>query len=254
MSSTVVKRPDNLKENRKALSPPVIEEPLYQCAVSVTVTSYEANAVIDVDVDGTVTSAPGGFPFPNGVTITLPAALVAGQKVKARQTVSGISSAWDAAINVRDHTQDFPAGPPRPEINPPPVYKCGVRTGVGNLLPGGHVWVTADGATVGDVNGCKAQQGVNVSPAYGLGQHVLAWFELCKDPSPPSIEQITQNPPNPLPVLSVDQIFAGGQSVTVRNIVNGAQVTLYRGGANQGTWPCWGGSLTINGFAAFSAG
>jgi hypothetical protein len=254
MNATVVKRPDNLKEDRKALSPPVIEEPLYQCAVSVTVASYEPNATIEVNVDGTVTAAPGGFPFPNGVTIGLPAALVAGQKVKARQKVSGVTSAWTATITVGDHTKDFPAGPPRPQINPAPVYKCGVRTGVGNLLPGGHVWITADGATVGDVNGCAAQQGVNVSPVYGLGQHVVAWFELCQDPSPPSAEQITQDPPNPLPALTIDPIFAGGQSVTVRNVVNGAKVTLYRGGANQGTWPCWGGSLIVNGFAVFTAG
>lgn len=254
MNGTVVKRPDNLKENRKLLSPPVIEQPIYQCAVSVTVTAYEPNAIIDVDVDGTVTSAPGGFPFPNGVTIGLSAALVAGQKVKARQKVAGASSPWTAPITVGDHTKDYPAGAPRPEINPAPVYKCGVRTGVGNLLPGGHVWITADGAKVGDVNGCAVQQGVNVSPAYGLGQHVVAWFELCKDPSPPSIEQITQNPPNPLPALSIDPIYAGGQSVTVRNVGNGAKVTLYRGGANQGTWPCWGGSLVINGLAPFATG
>jgi hypothetical protein len=56
-----------------------------------------------------------------------------------------------------------------------------------------------------------------------------------------------------LPVLSIDPTYAGGQSVTVRNVVNGARVTLYRGGANQGTWPCWGGSLTLNGQPTFSA-
>jgi hypothetical protein len=79
MNGTVVKRPDNLKENRKLLSPPVIEEPLYQCTVSVTATAYEPNAMIDVDVNGTVTSAPGGFPFPNGVTIGLSGLRSAGE-------------------------------------------------------------------------------------------------------------------------------------------------------------------------------
>jgi len=33
-----------------------------------------------------------------------------------------------------------------------------------------------------------------------------------------------------------------------------SQVTLYRGGANQGTWPCWGGALIINGLATFATG
>src|SRR5947209_5610866 len=254
MNATVVRRPDNLKPNRKALSPPVIEEPLYQCATAVTVTSYEPDATIEVEVSGTLTSGPGGFPFPNGVSITLASPLTVGEIVRARQKAGGITSPWTPAIIVRDHTKDFPAGPPRPEINPAPVYECGVRTGVGNLLPGGHVWITAYGAKVGDVNGCATQQGVNVSPAYSLGQKVQAFFELCKDPSPPSAELITQSPPSPLPAPAIDPTFAGGQSVTVRGIVNGAKVTLYRGGANQGTWPCWGGSLTINGLSTFSAG
>ena len=118
MNVKITRHPRNLEENPKALSPPVIEEPLYQCAVSVTVVAYEPNATIDVDVDGTVTSAPGHFPFPNGVTIALPVPLVAGQKVKARQKVGGVTSAWTATITVGDHTKDYPAGPPRPQINP----------------------------------------------------------------------------------------------------------------------------------------
>src|SRR5260370_35249058 len=40
----------------------------------------------------------------------------------------------------------------------------------------------------------------------------------------------------------------------MRNSVNGARVTFYRGGANQGTWPCWGGSIVLNGFATFAMG
>src|SRR5260370_40961541 len=40
----------------------------------------------------------------------------------------------------------------------------------------------------------------------------------------------------------------------MRNVVKGAGVTFYRGGANQGTWPCWGGSIVLNGFATFAMG
>ncbi len=238
----------------EVVSPPIIVEPLYQCAVSVTVTSYEPQAKLDISVNGTITTAPGGFPFPNGVTIPLPSPLSAGDQVKARQRVGSANSPWTATIIVRDHTKDFPAGPPRPEINPAPVYECGVRTGVGNLLAGGHVWIEADGVSVGDVNGCAPQQGVNVSPPYTLNQRVRAYFELCRDPSPPSMEHITQTPPNPLPIPTLDPVYAGGQSITVRSVVNGARVTLYRGGINQGTWGCWGGALTINGLASFGAG
>jgi len=255
MSSKVVNRKRlELKDDRKLLSPPVVDEPLYQCATAVTVRGYVVNAQIDVRVNGvTVASVAGGSPWPNGVTVALPAALVAGDAVRARQKTATATSGWSAAVVARDHTQDFPAGPPRPNVDPAPVYECGVRTGVSNLLTGGNVWITADGVEVGRVNGCAAHQGVNVNPAYGLGQKVRAWFELCKDPSPPSIEHTTQAPPTPLPVLTFDPIYEGGTQVTVRNVVNGARVTIYRGGVNQGTWPCWGYALSIGGFTTFTA-
>lgn len=254
MSVTVVKRPKELPEDRKALSPPVIQQPLYQCATAVTLESFVAGATLELSVDGSLTSAAGGYPMPQGQTLPLPAPLVAGQAVKARQIAGGVASAWSATVTVADHTKDYPAGPPRPQVNPAPVHQCGVRTGVGNLLPGARVWITADGATVGDVDGCAAQQGVNVAPAYGPVQRVLAWSSLCKDPSPPSVEHITQPPPSPLPAPSVDPVYAGGQSLVVRNIVNGARVSITRNGAPIGTWPCWGGSITINGLAVFAGG
>jgi hypothetical protein len=254
MRSVVIERPDNLKEDKGLLSPPILEEPPYGCALSVTVTAYEPKATIDVEVDGVVTSAAGGFPYPNGVTIILPAPLTVGQKVRARQQANSAVSSWAAMIVVRDYAVDFPAGPPRPQINPAPVYECGIRTGVGNLLPGGRVWITADTVKVGEVAGCATQQGVNVSPPYKAAQHVVAWFELCNDTSPPSAESIAQSAINPPPALTIDPIYAGGQSLTVRNVVNGAKVTVYRAGVNQGTWPCWGGSLILNGQATFATG
>jgi hypothetical protein len=246
MDSTIVNRERvQVKENPKLLSPPVISEPLYQCAIAITVLAYEAGAKIELEIDGTVMpSVPGGFPLPDGVTIPV-APLVKGQKVRARQITAAAQSNWAGPVTVRDHTEDYPAGPPRPEINPAPLYECGVRTGVGNLLTGGDVWITADGVEVGRVNGCKQQQGVNVTPAYGLGQKVRAWFELCKDPSPPSLEYVTAVPPIP-PVPTLDTVYEGGQQVTVGSIVNGARVTLYRNGINLGTWPCWGGSIIID--------
>src|SRR6185436_18226675 len=113
-----------------------------------------------------------------------------------------------------DHTADFPAGPPRPQVFPTPLYECGSRTGVDNLLGGGNVWITADGVEVGRVDGCAARQGVSVNPDFGLGQRVRAWFELCGDPSPPSIEHVTQVGPSPLPAPGFDPIYDGGDQLT----------------------------------------
>ena len=96
----------------------------------------------------------------------LPNPLTAGQKIRARQKFGGVTSAWSAPITVGDHTVDFPAGPPRPEINPAPVYECGGAPGVANLLVGSDVWITADAVEVGRVSGRRRQQGVNVAPPY----------------------------------------------------------------------------------------
>ncbi|WP_165067072.1 alpha/beta hydrolase [Paludisphaera rhizosphaerae] len=243
-----------LKEDPKLLSPPYLAQP-YACAVAVTVYGFVPHATIEIEVAGvSVVTQPVGFPEPVGATLKLPAPLTAGQAVRARQMLGPGVSDWSAPVTALDHTKDFPAGPPRPEINPAPVYKCGIRTGVDNLLAGGTVWITADGATVGKVVGCNPHQGVDVSPPYNLNQHVRAWFELCKDVSPPSVEQITQTAASPPPTPGFEPIYAGGEQLVVTNIVNGAKVTLFRGGVNQGTWGCWGGSLQLGLNPPFSSG
>lgn len=243
------RREAGVKDNPKLLSPPVVAEPLYQCATAVVVIGGVAGAKIEVEVNG----APAGSGIvqavlPYGITITVPA-LVANDQVRARQTTSTVTSDWSLPpVIVRDHTQDYPAGPPRPELFPLPLYQCGVRAGVNNLLIGGNVWITADNQEVGRVNGCGNPQGVDVAPPFGMSQKVRAWFELCGDPSPPSIAQMTGAAPSPLPAPVIAQQYAGGGQLEIGNIANGAKVTVKRSGVVQGTWGCWGGSIRIGGF------
>jgi hypothetical protein len=144
-----------LRDDPGVLSPPILTQPLYGCAKAVNVTGYVPNATLDIEINGAIAVAgfPGASPFPAGALIPVPA-LVPGQKVRVRQHHSAVTSAWSptpAAI-VRDHTRDYPAGLPRPEIFPTPLYKCGVRTGVENLLVGCDVRVTADGNQVGSLS------------------------------------------------------------------------------------------------------
>jgi hypothetical protein len=242
------RREAGVNDDPKLLSPPIVVEPLYQCAVAVVVVGGVAGATIEVEVNGvSVGSGVVVAMLPYGITISVPS-LVANDKVRARQQIPTALSDWSPQVNVRDHTQDYPAGPPRPEIFPLPLHQCGVRTGVTNLLIGGNVWVTADGAEVGRVNGCGNPQGVNIAPPFGMTQKVRAWFDLCGDPSPPSVEQTTAAPPAPLPVPVIAPQYAGGNHLEISSIANGAKVTVKRGGVVQGTWGCWGGSLLLGGF------
>lgn len=237
-------------DNPKLLSPSVVMEPLYQCATAVVVTGGVTGATIEVEVNGT--PVPSGFVhtvLPYGITIGVPK-LMANDKVRARQQTSTAISDWSSpTVIVREHSKDYPAGPPRPVIFPLPLYKCGIRTGVDNLLIGGNVWVTTNGAEVGRVNGCGNPQGVNVSPAFGMTEKVRAWFELCGDPSPPSIEHTTSGAPAPLPTSVIAQQYAGGNQLDISNIANGAKITVMRGGTALGQWSCWGGSIRLSGFA-----
>ena len=248
-------RKEDVKEDPKLLSPPVVVEPLYQCGTAVVVTGGVQGATVEVEVNG-VTVATGIVVtvLPYGITINVPP-LVANDKVRARQKTSTAISDWSSPpVDVGDHLKDFPAGPPRPEIFHTPLYNCGVRTGTTNLLIGGNVWVTADGVEVGRVDGCGNPQGVNVNPAFSTGQKVRAWFELCKDPSPPSLEHIALPQPPSLPAPVIDQQYAGGSQLHISNIVNGAKVTVKRGGVVQGTWGCWGSAIRLNFSPEFSNG
>jgi hypothetical protein len=246
-----------LSEGKRVLSPPYLAAPVYACGKIVNVLGFVPNALLDVQVDGVTVAAnvPGGFPSPVGAVIGLPAALTVGQTIRARQKAFGRTSPWSAPVVVRDHTVDFPAGLPRPEVDPPPVYECGARTGVSNLLVGCNVWITADSVEVGRMNGAVAHQGVNVNPFYGLAQTVRAWAGLCADTSPPSQAWVTQHYAPPLPAPTINPPVAGSQTVVLDGIVNGARFTLSRGGVVVGTFRAWGGRFNVLGVTPpFSTG
>jgi hypothetical protein len=231
-----------LRDDPKVISPPYLAGPLYQCATAVTALGFDPHAKLDVEVDGAVVvnGFTAGFPLPQGASIPLPAPLVANQAVRARQRTGAATSNWSKPVTVGDHTKDFPAGPPRPEINPAPVYNCGERTGVANLLVGSNVWITANGGKVGSVNGAQQQQGINVAPPYSTGQNVQAWSELCNDPSPPSVNQVAQPQPLPLAAPGFEATYEGSTQIVVTGVANGGHFTLSRNGILVGTFLTWG--------------
>lgn len=250
----VPRRSVDLQDNPEILSPPIIRTPLYRCAKSVIVSGFVPHAEIDIEIDGMIETVRAGFPLPDGEIINLSDPLESNQQVRARQRTTVTESPWSEPVTVRSHTEDYPAGPPRPQINPSPVFECGSRTGVSNLLIGANVWIIANGEERGRVNGCRDHQGIDVIRDYGLGEEVHAWSELCQDPSPPSEKQITQTPPSPLPTPGFDPVYQGGEQLRITNIVNGARVTLYRNGTNQGTSRCWGYALLWGLEPPFTAG
>ena len=220
-----------VRDDRALISPPWLEQP-WQCAAVVVVRGYVPDARIDLEIDGIVAVADfdGGLPNPGGAVIPLPAALIAGQKLRARQKTAAAESDWSPLIPALDHKAAFPQGLPRPVIDPAPVHRCGVRTGVNNLLVGCEVWIEAAGVEVGRHSGANVQQGVNVDPAYGPDQPVVAFASLCGDLSQPSEEKMTQPPPSPVPALGFEPLYEGGRQLVVNNVVNGGVIEISRNG------------------------
>ena len=231
----------DLQDDRGVISPPILKTPLYACAEVVIVLSFLPHADLEFEIDGASFTEPGEFPEPDGQAFPLPSPLLAGQQVRARQHHDGRTSDWTDFFEVRDHTQDYPAGPPRPQIVPAPVHECGSRTGVANLLTGCHVWINANGAERGRVEGAKEHQGVNVNPDFGRPEDVQAFASLCDDPSPGSVIHPTQVPPSPLPTPSVDQTYDSQEQIRIVGLVNGARFNLVRNGTDLGWWRTWGG-------------
>jgi dienelactone hydrolase len=238
---------DRLKlRDSKRISAPTVVAPLYGCATAVVVIGFIPGATLDVEVAGAVVVSgyPTSSPDPEGALVPLPAALVAGDVVRARQRF-GVNSGWSNPVTAIDHSVDYPAGPPRPEISPAPVYRCGARTGVANLLIGCNTWITADGVEVGRKDGAAEHQGIDVTPDYGAHQAVVAHAELCGDPAPDSAVEVTQDPPAPLAAPTFDTAYEGSSTVTLNGLANGCRFTLTRNGASVGTFRAWGGRFTI---------
>jgi len=247
MPDQISRKEVDLKEDPKIISPPILVGPSYACSSVVKVISFIPLATVEIELNGVVVlSTPVGFPEPNGAIIPLPSPLTGGEVLRARQKTATAISGWSNTITATKHQQDYPAGPPRPEINPAPVFECGARTGVSNLLIGANVWITANGTEVGRVNGCHEQQGINVSPDYGLNQDVLAQTDLCGDKSPLSKLEKSKAYTYPLPAPGFDAVYEGSQQIRINNVVNGAKVSLKINGINLGTSGCWGGSLLWN--------
>jgi hypothetical protein len=231
----------DLKDNPEILSPPAIKGPLYRCATAVTVIGFVRHADLDLEIDGSVVSSkPGGFPEPDGYTFRPLDPLEEGQVLRARQWRDGMPSGWSSSVTVRDHQEDYPTGLPRPEINPAPVFQCGARTGVDNLITGSNVWIEADRVEVGRVDGAKDHQGVNVNPDYGPNQTVYAFADLCDESTPHSLQHLTGVPPDPLPTPAIDDTYDQGEQIRITNLVNGARFVLERNGSALGTWRTWG--------------
>ena len=142
----VVRNPGDFKEDPKFISPPTLGQPIYACSSAITVQNFLPGAKIEVFIDGAPAPNPsfiGTLPSP-GQTHETGQKFTAGQVVYVTQTLGSATSAQSNQVTATSHTEDFPAGLPKPRLFARPLLQCGHAVLVEDVVPGSSVTVHAE--------------------------------------------------------------------------------------------------------------
>jgi hypothetical protein len=233
-----IRTPD-VPQTRGVISPPIIVEPLLTCGQSVTVKGFGPDATIDI-FDGATRIGGGTGTMPWGQTFPVAPQLASGRTITAVQTHNGSTSGPSAPATVKDHTEVYPNGLPKPQFPFLHLYDCGVATYVDQLPPGGTVRVfsrdpsSGTRTQVGQVDGVEAGQSMWIGPAFVAGREIKAQAQICTVLSPESDVHVVQPAPSALPAPEVTNVWDQGRWISVHKLVNGAQVKITKGGQTIG--------------------
>jgi outer membrane protein assembly factor BamB len=228
------------KDDRKVLSPPILQKPIYECADTVVVQGFVVGATIKVYIGGTPPAVGSGTGITSsGQPFTVASAFTIGQVVTATQTVNGIESKPSNAVTVKSYKDDYPAGMPQPRIAPTPCLDCGRAVGVTDVIPGATYKVFAEDPLGGGSFGPPVEVGSNkdfgytfVSPAFKKDQRISAQAFICSDKSPVSLPEIVQAQPASISGPVLDPVYEGADRVVVRGpggaaLLNGATLDVF---------------------------
>jgi outer membrane protein assembly factor BamB len=235
----IVPRPD-LLEDRKLLSAPIHQQPIYACAQSVVVKGFVPGATVEVLVNGTpppVGSIKSWLSDGQNIIVSNP--FTAGQQITATQTFGGATSGPSNSVSVTSHTVDYPSGLPDPRLDAVPCLECGRAVGLADYVPGALVRVFAENRRADGTFDPPVQIGQErdwpyaiVSPAFATGARVWATQELCTDVSPRSAVETVQPKPATIPDPILDPVHEGVEIVAAFGpgrtpLVHGAQVDIF---------------------------
>jgi outer membrane protein assembly factor BamB len=236
----IVPRPDNLREDRRLLSAPILQQPIYACAQSVVVKGFVPGATLKVLVNGT--PPPVGSVtswLSDGQNVIVSAPFVQGQQITVTQTFGGATSGPSNSVAVTDHTADYPGGLPDPRLDAVPCLECGKAVGLADYVPGALVRVFSESRRPDGTFDPPAQIGeardwtyAILSSAFTNGSRVWATQELCTDVSPRSTIEVVQPTPATIPAPILDPVHEGVNLVTAWGpgrtaLVHGAQVDIF---------------------------
>ena len=111
------------RDDPTVLSPPLLVDPIYQCATTVGVRGAVLDAKLTLSINGIDVDVIVPARNTHLIEFTGLSELKAGDTVRASQEKDGVV-AVSAAVTVRDHTVDYPAGLPAPSVDPLLIYEC----------------------------------------------------------------------------------------------------------------------------------
>ncbi|MGI9293990.1 MAG: hypothetical protein ACR2PS_08405, partial [Pseudomonadales bacterium] len=217
---------DPIPDDESFISPPIIIEPLYACATQLAVSGTLLDAKVTVFING-VNVATEISRSPSQLNFDVPA-LQVGDIVTAVQEFDGLVSDPSNAATVRDHKVDFPAGLPKPDIDPDLIYECGNTIAVRHV-PGAKLTVLVNGADPRSRNTSTGWSGIYPGKyPFDLGDEFTASIGLCADSSPISDKETAVSAPAAVnaPTLNPQQTYIGQELVNIENILHGAWVDM----------------------------
>ena len=218
------------------LSPPMVIDPLYQCATAVAVRGVAVGSKVKLFVNGTQVGTVANARDPDKTEFFGIPALIIGDKVTATQEIGGAVSNPSAIVKVRDYKVDYPSGVPTPKIDPTLIYECAEVISVRHL-PGATVTVFVNGGNpvsfVGSTDWTLIKPG---KTPFVIGDKFTAQASLCTDKSgisTPAIAAVKALTSLPTPIFDPSITFNGQELISIKSLTNGAFTEInVSGGGN----------------------
>ena len=250
----------DLDENREFVSPPSLQNPIYECASTVVVKDFVFKATLEVFVDGSSVKTATGE-IMDGQPIDVGFEFNAGQNIHVTQTYEAGTSDPSNTVTVTNYLEDYPAGLPRPRIGRVPLLDCGRAVRLADYVPGATVRVfveNPDGAGGHDPPVMVAtQKDFSYVFVPALQEDALVYIDqiLCTDESDPSVpKEVVQPDPGTPPTPTLDPNPIDGAEIVVfwgpgghpNELVNGAVLSIEESGTQVGGQPtAWEGQQVL---------
>jgi len=219
----------------EGLSPPHLDQPVYECAEAVHLSAFVPHAVVRVYAGGVELIAEDQPPF-GFADVRLRRRARPGERLTATQVVQGTESNQSTPPVI---VQSLPASDiqtTRPMVGTA-LYECGRVVPVSGLVPSTRVHVYENAGEVGVAPAATSSVPVVTAPLHKDGLVTARQFgcegtehQVDGLPSDPPVR--VQPVPTPVPAPGIDEptLIPGNDAVLATHLLVGAEIQVTRGG------------------------